>query len=403
MTAVDWDSLVLRSLTEVEMKAWQGFVYLPCAKGSGNTSPENAACVVCSPDAFAIGDQRAKTVSALIALAKHEHYQSWEYKDSERDYACWQNLLERLVPQATKWLLEKKYHSINGDPVPALVDSLLTGARVLNVKSAHATDHASLLNALFETVSDLPDKKVGEEWRILLTEIMSHRKVMQEELLARVAVRQGGYHTTYGIDALRLIEITRSLTKADWKSSAVIPDCSGNASLSEAATFMRSLPRKLSTATKKRQDALAQIRVKYETQLGIKFDKSALLRTLGDIVDEASQFGLLGIDLPRATELRKLNDEFRIAPVKECLDNLMASTSDDFGTQLSSLAQVDDVTLKIIECFIDEISRCLKSLEDRLQADLSAGEGCIDHTKKRIEDVLVDLTGQITRLGGQTL
>ena len=166
---------------------------------------------------------------------------------------------------------------------------------------------------------------------------------------------------------------------------------------------MRSLPRKLSTATKKRQDALAQIRVKYETQLGIKFDKSALLRTLGDIVDEASQFGLLGIDLPRATELRKLNDEFRIAPVKECLDNLMASTSDDFGTQLSSLAQVDDVTLKIIECFIDEISRCLKSLEDRLQADLSAGEGCIDHTKKRIEDVLVDLTGQITRLGGQTL
>lgn len=400
-SAIDWDSLLLKSLTANDMKGWPGFVYLPSAKGSGNTSPENALCVVCSQDEFASSDKRAKVVLALIALAKHEHYQSWDYENSERDFACWQNLLEQLVPQATKWFVEKRYHSVNGDPVPVLVESLLTGARALNVKSAHATDHVSLLSALFEPVPEPPAEMVGEEWRMLLTEIIPHRQAMQDELLARVAVRQGGYPTTYGIDAMRLVEIVRSLTKAGWKSSAQMPDSTGNPSLAEVAAFTRSLSRRLASAAKKRQDSLAGIRAKYETQLGTEFDKSAVLKTLGDIVDEASQFGLLGSELPKAAELRKLNEDFRAAPVKECLEKLVGSASDDFGTQLSSLAQVDDATLKLIEYFIDEMSRCLKSLEGRLQADLSAGEGCVDHTKKRIEDMLVDLTGQLNRLGGQ--
>ncbi|MFN7770990.1 MAG: protein DpdH [Planctomycetaceae bacterium] len=402
MSAIDWDSLLLKSLTAVDMKGWKAFVYLPSSKGSGNTSPENALCVVCSPDDFAGGEKRAKVILALIALAKHEHYQSWDYEDSERDYACWQNLLEQLVPQATKWLIEKKYHSVNGDPVPALVESLLTGARVLNVKSAHATDYASLLSALFEPVPELPAEMVGEEWRTLLTETIPYRKAMQDELLARVAVRQGGSPTTYGIDAMRLVAIVRSLTKAGWKSSVQMPDSTGNPSLAEVAAFTRSLSRRLASAAKKRQDALAGIRTKYETQLGTEFDKAAVLKTLGDIVDEASQFGLLeGSELPKAAELRKLNEDFRAAPVKECLEKLVGSASDDFGTQLSSLAQVDDGTLKLIEHFIDEMSRCLKSLEGRLQADLSAGEGCVDHTTQSIENMLVDLTEQLNRLGGQ--
>lgn len=401
MGAIDWDALLLKSLTASDMKSWHGSVYLPCARGSGSTSPENALCVVCSPDDFGRSDKRAKVILALIALAKHEYYQSWDYADSERDYACWQNLLEQLVPQATKWLVEKKYHSVNGDPVPALVESLLTGARVLNLKSAHATDHASLLSALFEPVPELPAEMVGEEWRTLLSEIIPHRKAMQDELLARVAVRQGGYPTTYGIDAMRLVEIVRSLTKAGWNTSAQMPDSTGNPSLAEVATFTRSLPRKLAAAAKKRQDAFAGIRAKYETQLGTDFDKSAVLKTLGDIVDEAFQFGLLGSEMPKAAELRKLNEDFRAAPVKECLEKLVGSASEDFGTQLSSLAQIDDATLKLIEHFIDEMSRCLKSLDGRLQADLSAGEGCVDHTTKRIENTLVDLTGQLNRLGGQ--
>ena len=99
--------------------------------------------------------------------------------------------------------------------------------------------------------------------------------------------------------------------------------------------------------------------------------------------------------------MRKLNEDFRAAPVKECLDKLVASASDDFGTQLSSLAQVDDATLKLIERFIDDMSRCLKSLEGHLQAELSAGKGCVDDTKKLIEEVLLELTGQLDRLGGQ--
>ena len=100
---------------------------------------------------------------ALIALTKHEYYKNWDYDESERDYACWANLLEKLVPQATAWLLAKRYHGVAGDPVPALVESLLVGARMLNVKTSHDPDHAPLLNAIFEPAPQLPTTVVCDE------------------------------------------------------------------------------------------------------------------------------------------------------------------------------------------------------------------------------------------------
>lgn len=399
--AIDWDSLLLKGLNNNELDCITPHILLPSAKGSGNVTIENAACVVCSPDDFNDSGKRAKVVRALIALTKHEYYRGWDYEDSERGYACWQNLLDELVPQATKWLLARRYHSVEGDPVPALVETLLVGARVLNVKAAHATDHASLLSAIFEPAPPLPNDVVCEEWRRLTAEFAEHRSTLQTELLARVAVRQGGKDKEHGVDAVRLIEIVRAFTKGRWIPASKMPTVGkDNVELSSRVSGINSLSGKLQTAAKKRQEALAAINSRVQTELGDNFDKAALHKTLAEVIDSASQSGLLGYNLPTAAELRKLNEEFRTAPVKESLETLQNSASENFGTQLSALAQIDDATLKLVERFVNDMQRCLNALDGRLKAELSAGEGGVDRAKVDLENELQQLTEQLNKLGG---
>jgi hypothetical protein len=400
--AIDWDALFLRKLTAAEMKGWQGNIFLPNAKGTGNITPTNAMCTMCTNDEFASIDQRNAAVLALIAMARHEHYQNWDYPDAELDYARLQNLLERLVPQATEWILSKKYREFAGDPVPALVEHILLAARFLDVNTAHASDFASLLNALFEPPPNLEPPQAGDEWAEFKSETVKHHRLLQEELLARTAVRQGGAGTTHGIDCVRLVHAIRKC-KGTSKSDTPMPDAAGSPDVGAAVTFAKRFSAKLSIVARNQRNRLAIIRRQCLTELGEDFDKAALITTLRDqVLPEAQRLGVLASDLPRAADLRRICEEFRLARVLETLKKLEATESDDIGAQVSSLAQIDNDVLGVIERFISTMSLALAALEKKLLAELTAGEGMLESSKERIEKTLERMSEQLSVIGGPT-
>ncbi|MDA1017799.1 MAG: hypothetical protein O3A00_25495, partial [Planctomycetota bacterium] len=400
--AIDWDAHFLRKLTAPEMKGWQGNIFLPNAKGTGNVTPANAMCTVCTNEEFASIDQRNTAVLALIALTRHEHYQNWDYPDAELDYACLQNLLERLVPQATEWLLSKKYHEFAGDPVPALVEHILLAARFLDVKTAHASDSAALLNALFDAPPDLESPQAGDEWAEFKSEAVKHHRLLQDELLARTAVRQGGAGTTHGIDCVRLLHTIRKF-KGTSKSDTPMPDGPGSGDVAAAVTFAKRFSARLSSVVRNQQNRLASIRQQCLTELGEDFDQSGLVTTLKEqVLPEAQRLGVLAGDLPKAADLQRLCEEFRLARVPGTLKKLAATESDDFGTQVSSLAQIDNQVLGVIERFLRTMSDTLVALEKNLEAELAAGEGMLEASKERIEQTLDRMSEQLNVIGGST-
>jgi len=399
LAAINWDVELLKGLKADDMKGWQGNVFLPSAKGTGNIRADNAMCAVCTDEEFASDDGRMSAVLALIALTRYEHYKGWDYPDAEEDYARLQNLLGRLVPQATEWLLKKKYRGFTGDPIPALVETLLLSARFMNVELAHRSDSASLLEALFTPPPEIPITLPDDEWTHLKRDAAKHHMVLRDELLARTAVRQGGADKEYGIDCVRLLK-TIAPFKTTWKISATFPTAPETPNVDEAVHFAKQLPGKLSAAMRKRVDQLTTVRQRSQVELGDDFDKNALVAKLKELIPLALQLSVLTDDLPRAAELQTLCEDFRQAPVTETLERLAASDSSDFGAQLSSLTRIDDRSLDVIHRFVETMSKVLSAVEGKVEAELKAGEGCVQASKDRIELALVKLSLQLDVIGG---
>jgi hypothetical protein len=151
------------------------------------------------------------------------------------------------------------------------------------------------------------------------------------------------------------------------------------------------------------QNRLARIRQQCLTELGEDFDKAALITTLKDqVLPEAQRLGVLASDLPRAADLQRICEEFRLARVSETLKKLEATESDDIAAQVSSLAQIDNDVLSVIERFISTMSLALAALEKKLQAELTAGEGMLESSKERIEKTLERMSEQLSVIGGPT-
>lgn len=394
--AFDWDVLLLRKLTDSEMRGWHGYIYLPHSKGSGY-GRENVMCVICSNEQFEDPHVHTSVVLALLGLVRFVHYEKkWDYPDGDLDYARWQNLAERLVGEATAWICTRKYHDLVGDPVPALVDTLLQSARLLNVEAAHKAEYSALVEALFVPVAEPPTPHEEDDWGQLKAEAARQSATLRQELFDRSSVRQGGAEKVHGIDVMRLVEAIRNLRSSD-KEPPSLPPTENGTPLHSAFQFARRFRDRLRSAVKKREQQLAGIRQTCQVELGIDFDKPALVACLKNIITEAQRLSVLEADFS-APLLQKLCDEFRAAAVKETLEQFGTATSDDFASQLSALSQIDDNVVALLERFVGTFSRCLKSLESSLTAALAVGGRPVESAKERIHESLLEVDNHLHRL-----
>ena len=287
---IDWDAELLRPLRSTETNKLKEWVILPLAKGAPHCDPSNAFITVASPEEFDDSDARLQLVLALRAVIRFHTYKTWNFDRADEDFPHYANLMESLHKQAIP-RLKVSYRKVDGDPVPALTESLLLGARILNISTAHGREDAALIDAMFANPAAPPAD--GESiWGELRGSCHRLREMLKTELLARTGVRQGKGDLVFAVDGARLLNAIRQL-KGDWQLKSPFPKHrSGEESIRRVEAHVKELTRRSQTAiTKRREEILSQWR-SIQDELGDEFDKQEIVTELSKVIQTTKQFGI---------------------------------------------------------------------------------------------------------------
>ncbi|MEO2036378.1 MAG: protein DpdH, partial [Planctomycetaceae bacterium] len=223
--SINWEAELLRPIRPAT-DTYARRIYLPKAKG--NPPDMDKAFVVVAEDAeFEDTGVADNVFFAIRAMLRYEHYNGWNYQESDKDYVALSNFVDEHLRSATEWI-RLRYKNLDGNPIPALVQSLLWQARQLNVESAHRVDDANQLNAVFATTPERGERDDDHSWNDFLDNMSSKRTLLIEELLERVAAFQGSGKTPHAVDASPLIASLQELRKS-WKVSEKFPQPTSSA------------------------------------------------------------------------------------------------------------------------------------------------------------------------------
>ena len=119
--------------------------------------------VVCTEEERADQKRSAAIASALLAVVRFHgvHKGSWDYEGADFDIGKYASLIDAMVPGVRRFVLAH-YFRVEMDPLRALVQGLLVGARVLGIDGADQdSDDMALVNALYSPVPEANGVSLG--------------------------------------------------------------------------------------------------------------------------------------------------------------------------------------------------------------------------------------------------
>ena len=333
---VEWDWDLHRPRKDAPLDSWFNWIYIPHAAGNERRTADEGMTAVCS-DADRVDQAASASVhSGLMALIRFHavHKGNWDYVDAEKDLAKYGAFVDRMAERA-RVFVRCRYFKADWDPIPALVEGLLTGARALGLDTAAKDrDHASLINAMFAAAPEhtpaTPAANTDAEfaaWLEFTEELRRCREQggrelrgqlsWQGHLLSLIGARQGQGDKVYAIDVMRLKSAVEK-TVASWKFSESLPTPSGVPEFAAFRTTYSNL-KKLSSGVVKAQRRLVDWRNETRVWLGEGTDKDALIRVAKETIETAVSAGLTtGMDTKQVLQFL---EEFRRMKVMAAFDD----------------------------------------------------------------------------------
>ena len=389
LTAVDWDAELLM---EDHSKSVRDWVYLPRSRGASYCTSENACIVVATDAEFANDD--LPVINLLHAVLRHRHYKGWDYDEADEDYPRLANFIEKARPRLTAWL-RSNYRGVKVDPVPVLTQTLLVSARLLNIENSHAQEDASLVNAVFAT-AETKFESGTTSWEQLRSESQEKRADVRNELLARVAARQGSDKGVYAVDAASILGDIKSL-KANWKIEQTLDKSADR----ELASFVKSISREVDKAASARRKQILSEWSKVENELGQSPDKNALVQETRRLIELGKQHSLKP-PVGSSADLGRLVDEFYESSVTLCLEHVAKIQKEESGgSLLTALARFDEKTLELLIRFTVQFGAYASDVVSKVDGILNAhGEDIVGSAVKEFEDQLDSIEQAIPKTTG---
>ena len=360
MCSINWEAELLRPVKPTT-NTYATSIYLPRAKGNP-PSLEKAFVVVAEDDQFDNANTANEVFSVIRAMARYDHYGDWKYDQADEDYIAITNFVDTHIEQAANWV-HAKYKNVDGSPVSSLTQALLWQARQLNVDSAHrTTDDAGHFEALFAAPPKRENADDDEEWNSFLSDLISHRKLLQDELIERIGAFQGTGKTPHAVDASKLLATIQEFRKA-WKITDKFPSMPSGAAdhLKAIEKHISLLYRGGNAKVDARRKRIAEQSKLIVAELGKEYDKTALLKDLESVCTLSQQYGLSGE--VSVNQVRKLAGKFNDAAVKEVGKQVDAIVSgDDIGTQMTAIAKLDIETHALL---VEFAQTCAQFLRER--------------------------------------
>jgi hypothetical protein len=384
---IDWDWDLYKPLKSVPLDTWAQYIYIPQAAGNEGRTADEAMVAVCA-DADLLNASQSSTVqSALMAIIRFHavHKGTWDYAGAEADLPRYGAFLEQLARRARSFAMDRYFKPVL-NPIPALVQGLLIGARALGIEAATKDkSHAALIHSLFAAApqdSPKPDLNTesdgdGTGWNQFTTALRLCRRTGDKEsrdqiswqghLLNLVGARQGQAETVHAVDVMRLKPALEECT-ASWTFSTTLP--SSVAGTPDFASFRTAYSdlKKLETAVSKAQGRLLRWRGETIAWLGDPSEKETSIRDMKEAVEAARAAGMTaGLDVKGLLELL---EEFRGAKVVAALDDTEKLDQESpRGTVLTVLGRGHDRVAQLCERLGKRLDEFLKAVEAELASD----------------------------------
>lgn len=390
--SINWEAELLRVIKPANNNHQN--IYLPRAKGNP-PNLEKAFVVVADDEEFNESEVANNIFSAIRAMLRYDHHNGWDYDQADDDYIAISNFVDVHLEQATGWI-RLNYKHVDGLPVPSLTQSLLWQARLLNIESAHKSDDASNVDALFAVPSARSGTDDDQEWNEFLNDVASTRKLLQDEMLERVAAFQGTGKTPHAVDASQLLEVIQNFRKT-WKVSEKFPVLPGNPpdELKAIDRHVNLIIRIGSSKIEDRRKRIADQSKLIVAELGKEYDKNELLKDLEEVCSLSEQHGLKG-DVA-VSQLRRLAEKFKDARAKEVGEQVEAIVSgDDPATRMTAIARLDIQTHALLVEFAETCSRFLKERAGKAQGKILAWtQEVVEIKKANVDEVLQELENAV--------
>ncbi len=384
--AIDWDWDLFKPRKEggLDSSFFSSWVYIPKAAGNEGRGANEAAVAVCEDSALTEEVKSARVHSALMALVRFHGVQkdTWDYPGADDDLPRYAAFIDALATRARAFV-RSHYFRAEWDPVPALVQTLLIGARSLGLQGADKdADHASLLSAMFMPAaaqqSDHTSSENIEEdetgWAQFVLNLAKCRGSEEREttsfsahLLNLVGARQGQADTVHALDLLRL-KLPLEDTLRTWEFTETIPDPRGVAEFAPIRSAYLEL-KKQAAAVGKAQRGLIAWRGRMVEWLGDKIDKERTVQVLKEAIETAKANSLTGeIDTKHLLELL---ESFRTARVIAAFED--AARSEDGtrrGTVLTVLGRGHESTVRLCDQLRSRFDEFLQSVDAELRREI---------------------------------
>ena len=406
---VEWDWELHRPLGGSDIDSWFEYVYLPLAAGHGARSSSESMVAVCSEADVSDVTKSAAIQSALMSVIRFHsvHKGSWDYPGAEEDLPRYCAFLEGMI-QAARDFVMRRYFRPDWDPIPALVEGLLIGARALGSESATKDKNPSaLIHSLFEVVPNssaapIPNPAANDDaagWDDFTAALRQCRRSGEKEsrdqlswqghLLSLVGARQGQADSIYAIDVTRL-KAAIEKTLGDWEFTLKWPISAGASEYTALRAHYSDL-KKFAGAIAKQQKRLHEWRKETIAWLGDPGEKEDLVNDMKLAVQDAKEAGMTRDLDPKG--LLQLLEDFRNTKVVAALQDCeKLDPNSPHGTVLTVLGRGYEAVAQLCE-----------KLDCRLEEFLAAVEGDLARDAAKwgsnpLQDAVTSLTAELDEL-----
>lgn len=389
LNSINWEAELLRPISPTT-DTYARRIYLPNSKGNP-PDIEKAFVVVATDESFADTVIANRVFKAIRAMLRYDHYNGWDYKGADSDYVELMNFVEPYLPSATEWI-RSRYKNLEGNPIPALAQSLLWQARILNIDDAHRTDEAGLINAVFATPAFGTETDDDAAWNEFTEKMNGRRSMMIGELTERLGAFQGKGKTLHAIDSTQILTIIQAFRKT-WSVSEEFPKPSSSATdeLKQIYEHVTMLSRFGVLKIGERRKRIVEQSKHIIAELGSEYDKNDLIRDLVEVCDLSEKHGLNGV--VSVAQVRKLAEDFRNVKAKEVGEQVEAiAKGDDLGNCMSAIARLDIKAHIFLAEFTETCAKFLKERSGKAVGQImNWSDDVVETAKQSVDEILAEL------------
>ena len=382
---INWDWELFRPLSEFDVDRWSEFVYIPRAPGNEGRTGKEAMVELCSEAQLGDANESASIQSAIMAIIRFHgvHKGTWEYDEADKDMPRYFSFLERISDAASSFV-RSRYFKPDWNPLRALVQGLLIGARSLGVESAaDDRDYSALIQSLFvpnpedqvEKKDDKPDSTGWREFSLMLRQCRRSKDgesrgqlSWQDHLLHLIGARQGQADLVHAVEVMRL-KPALDETLASWEFRESLPTAAGAGEFSSFKTLYTNLKKSANSISRTKQELLAW-RKRTVMWLGVNPEKEAVIQSIKNAIDVAKASGVaVGLE---TRGLVQLLDEFRGARVMAALSDVEALGADlSRGQILTVLGHGHMDVVQLCDDVRSQADEFLGLVEAQLESDVT--------------------------------